>query len=74
MKSDIKTEEYANMLIISGDANKFQTIKSEKQDQNNRYKQFIPNKNNNKHVFIPKKIKGKQFLGNAKRNIDFNNV
>ena len=74
MKSDIKTEEYANMLIISGDANKFQTIKSEKQGQNNRYKQFIPNKSNNKHVFIPKKIKGKQFLGNAKRNIDFNNV
>ena len=63
------------MLIISGDAKKFQTIKSEKQNQNNRYKNFIAkNSNNNKHVFIPKKIKGKQFLGNDLKNFDLDGV
>ena len=73
--SELKTEEYANMLIISGDAKKFQTIKSEKQDQNKRYKNFIANNsNNNKHVFIPKKIKGKQFLGNDIKNFDLDGV
>ena len=71
IKNNTKTEDYDNMLIISGETQKFQTIKSEKQDPNNRHRKFI---NSNKKVFIPKKIKGKQFLANAKRNLDFDNL
>ena len=62
IRNNLKTEDFDNMLIISGDNNKFQTIKTEKQD-------------NNKHrVFIPKKIQGKQYLSKSKTNINFDNI
>ena len=71
IKNNLKTEDYDNMLIISGESRKYQTIKSEKQNENNRHIKYYQN---NKHIFIPKKIKGKQFFANAKRNIDFDSI
>ena len=69
---NIKSEEFNNRLLFSGDTDKYQTIKSiksEYQDPNNRHRKFMTN--NKKGVFIPKKIRSKQFLGNSKLNINF---
>lgn len=71
IKKMLKTEEYKNMLIISGETDKFQTIKSEYQDPINRHRKFIEN---NKGVFIPKKIKSKNFLTNTKKVINFDDI
>ena len=72
IKSNLKTDDYDNMLIISGENQKFQTIKPEKEESINQHRKF--NHGNKNQVFIPKKIQGKNFLGNAKKNIYFDNI
>ena len=75
VKNRLKTNDYDNLLIISGETQKFQTIKTDKQEPFNRHRKYIyGNNKGNNNVFIPKKIQGKNFLGNAKRNIEFDNM
>ena len=62
----IKTEEFKTILIQSGDKENFQSIKSEYRDSNKR--------NSNQRVFIPKKIKSKNFFGKVKKIINFDNI
>jgi hypothetical protein len=50
----------------SGDTDNFQSIKTDYQDTNK--------KNNKQRVFIPKKVKSKNYFGNAKKIINFNNI
>ena len=65
IEKNIKTEEFKNILMQSGDTENFQSIQSEYQDINNK---------NKKNIFVPKKIKTKNFFGNAKKVINFDNI
>ena len=66
INKSIKTEEFKNIFMQSGDTDNFQSIKSEYQDTNK--------KNNKQRVFIPKKVKSKNYFGNAKKIINFDNI
>ena len=65
IEKNLKTEEFKNILMQSGDTENFQSIQSEYQDINNK---------NKKNIFVPKKIKTKNFFGNAKKVINFDNI
>ena len=56
--------------MLSGGSSQFNTIRSEAQDKNNKHKKF---KRNNTHIFISKRVNNKKYLGNIKKNINFNN-
>ena len=78
IKKNFKTEE--NMWMTSYDNNKYQTIRSEYHEPNNIHRKIVnynsktSNTNKENHIFIPKKIKGKQLLGSSKKiiNLDIN--
>ena len=53
--------------MMSGGTKDFNTIRSEKQVNNNKLKR------NNTHVYISKRIQNKKYLGKLTKNIDFDN-
>ena len=68
--NNLKTTECKELNMLSGGSSQFNTIRSEAQDKNNKHKKF---KRNNTHIFISKRVNNKKYLGNIKKNINFNN-
>ena len=70
--SNLRTSECKELIMISSGGNShYSTIRSEKPGINKNNVHRL--KRNNTHIYITKKVQNKKYLGNVKKNINFNN-